>query len=37
MFAMCMPGEQRPEKGVRAARIGITGHCEPLCGCWGPT
>ena len=24
----------RPEEGVGSPETGVTGGCEPLCGCW---
>lgn len=30
MKALCL---QRPEEGVRPPGLGVTGDCDPLCGC----
>lgn len=27
---------RRPEEGVRSPGTGVTGGCEPSCGCWQP-
>lgn len=34
---MCMQYLQRPEEGIRAPGIGITGSCGPPGGCWEPS
>lgn len=26
---------KRPEKGIGSLVAGVTGECEPPCGCWG--
>lgn len=30
----CVSGVHKGQKSIRFLRSGVTGNCEPLCGCW---